>query len=113
MESLLGDLTEQIREIHANQARAQEDALQTRREHQHELHLLARLIRANRSLIKTESLSPAHQDAIDSKLEPALELKARKLRMRANAQQRSVSRKISGRKPWSKRQAESQRRQKR
>jgi hypothetical protein len=94
MESLLLNLTENVREIHANHARAQEDALQTRREHQHELHLLARLIRANRSINKNDSLSPAHEDAIDSKLE----LKARKLRMRANAQQRSVSRKISARK---------------
>jgi hypothetical protein len=95
MESLLINLTENVREIHANHARAQEEALQTKREHHHELHLLARLIRTNRSMIKTESLSPAHQDAIDSKLEPGLELKTRKLRMRANAQQRSAGRRMS------------------
>jgi hypothetical protein len=98
MESLLINLTENVREIDANHTRGQEDALQTRREHQHELHLLARLIRANRPMTKTESLKPAHEQAIDSKLETSLELKTRKLRMRANAQQRSVSRKISARK---------------
>jgi hypothetical protein len=91
MESILTALTDQVREIDAKHTQLQDDALRTKREHQHELHLLARLIRANRSIIKTDSLNPAHDYAIDSKLER----KARKLRMRANAQQRSASRKIS------------------
>lgn len=89
IESSLVELTQLIRNIESNLASIHEEALQTKREHQRELNLLARLIRAS-SVPQTENAVTFSQElTIQALCSHTSQQKAKKPIMRPNSLKRA------------------------